>query len=270
MGKIIFKKQMLAIGSVFVIFLMFASCSNMPEQNENMIYTAMAETSVVNITETYEALPPTETPTATPTEVPSSTPTEDPPVVPTAVEIVVTDTPRVSLADKAEFVSVLPSPNQFKVGQVFNLTWQIKNVGISTWSGKYKFFHLDGIRLANQDTFAIDTTVEPGGILTVSMLATAPDTEGSYQTTWAISNPDGIVFYNVYYNLIVGDTTYITDIVIDTTATPSSLDWMCSDPDRSILQGSGCKDYCTDAVILSMAEAGKTCYANGTRLSVSQ
>ena len=96
------------------------------------------------------------------------------------------------------------------------------------------------------------------------MPATAPAAEGTYQTTWVLINPDGIPFYYLNYVTIVGDKTFITaEPGLDLTATPSSLAWMCSDAERSRIQGDGCLEYCSPEVVYQMEAEGYVCYANG-------
>lgn len=220
------------------------------------------------ITGTWMARP-TETPipTATPTETPTDTPV---PTLPLPIQPSAGPTATIFFPDKADFVSVLPSPNLFTPGQTFVLTWQIKNIGISNWSGKYSFRHTDGVRLSTQTEYSINSIVAPNDTLTISLPSTAPETAGNYQTTWSIVNPDGIVFYNVYYNFTVGDTTYITSIPTGAvTATPSSLYWMCTDAERSKVQGGGCKDYCSIQTINTLLNEGLTCYSAGLKVEYS-
>ncbi len=259
--------------------LMASGCSLVGPKEESIDYKALEQTAAVHLTQTFEALPTsTSTFTPAPTNTPEPTATEEPdpmiyddeeelmierietqysptPIPPTAT---------VYFPDKADFVSALPSPNQFVPGQRFYLTWQIKNSGTSTWSGKYRFYHSDGISLADQDSYEINEVVPPGGVLTISVPATAPDAQGSYQTTWTLENPDGIPFYYQYYTAIVGEKTFITaEPRLIASATPSSLDWMCSDPERSLIQGDGCTTYCTGMILTEMTNQGRTCYANG-------
>lgn len=188
-----------------------------------------------------------------------------------SMQSIVTDTPEptatVYFPDKADFISALPSPNQFVPNQRFYLTWQIKNIGTTTWSGKYKFYYSDGIQLADQSSYSITQTIAPGEILTVSLPATAPASEGTYQTTWTLQNPDGIPFYYIYYTTIVGDKTFITQVPeLNPTSTPSGLEWMCSDSERSKIQGDGCVAYCSAETVEWMNNNGLECYANGERV----
>ncbi len=274
------------IRQVFIILsivfaAMSAGCSLIGPKEEPIDYKALEQTAAVHLTQTFEAMPTaTSTFTPVPTNTPEPTATDEP--TPTEVEeefliehVEVQDSPTpipptatVYFPDKADFVAALPSPNQFVPNQHFYLTWQIKNSGTSTWSGKYQFYHSDGIQLADQESYEISEVVAPGEILTITVPATAPETMGTYQTTWTLKNPEGIPFYYQYYTAIVGDRTFVTAAPeLEPSATPSSLDWMCSDPERSILQGNGCTEYCTASVVQQMAEKGRTCYANGESVS---
>ena len=84
---------------------------------------------------------------------------------------------------------------------------------------------------------------------------------------WILENPDGIPFYYINYVTIVGERTFITDVPeLNPTETPSSLEWMCSDAERSRIQGDGCVSYCSESTVYQMELNGKACYANGERI----
>ena len=266
------------------ILCVLGGCSLLSPKEEEVDYKVLEQTAAAHITQTFEAMP-TSTPTFTPvpTNTPEPTATDTPEPTATFEEMLierieVEDSPTplpptatVYFPDKADFVAALPSPNQFVPNQHFYLTWQLKNVGTSNWSGKYSFRYSEGIRLADQDSYAISEVIEPGGILTVTLPATAPDSEGTYKTTWVLVNPDGIPFYYLNYVTIVGDRTFITAAPeLNPTVTPSSLSWMCSDPERSLIQGEGCRDYCLPEVVLQMGLEGLTCYADGERVNYGE
>ena len=140
----------------------------MPKEEE-VDYKMLEQTAMIRITQTFEAMPtatptftpvPTNTPEPTATNTPEPTPTEEEEflierntIEPSPTPI--TPTATVYFPDKADFVAVLPSPNQFLPGQRFNLTWQIKNVGTSNWSGKYTFRYNEGVQLADQSEYMI-------------------------------------------------------------------------------------------------------------------
>lgn len=284
-----FKRKKYPFLILFFTGILCSSCSLLHTPESKVDYEMIEKTAAAHITQTFEALP-TNTPTFTPeptstfTPEPTATaiplPTEEPieymitrnedtnQVVPTEIP---EPTATVFFPDKADFVSVLPSPNQFVPGQRFYLTWQIKNTGTSTWSGKYRFYYSNGIQLADQSTYSITETVAPGAILTITMPATAPSSEGTYQTTWTLENAEGIPFYYVYYTTIVGDQTFITAVPeLNPSATPSTLEWMCSDPERSKVQGDGCTTFCTNEMIDYLVRNGADCYANGERVLYGQ
>ena len=270
--------------SLFVLIPILSACSVL-HTPEPIDYASVEKTAAYHLTLTYEAMPtntptytpePTSTFTPIPTDTQVPTPTEDFSDLIVRAEEIASPLPpeptaTVYFPDKADFTAALPSPNQFTPNQHFYLTWQLKNTGTSTWSGKYKFHYSDGIRLAQQDSFDISEIVEPGGILTITMPATAPGDMGTYKTTWVLENPDGIPFYYINYVTIVDDKTFITEVPeLYPTGTPSSLDWMCSDPERSRIQGDGCFSYCTADVIYQMELNGAACYANGERVQNEQ
>lgn len=273
-GEMRMRKRIFIAFVIFLFGIIITSCSVFHTPEQTVDYKIIEQTAAMHITQTFEALPtatstftpePTKTPEPTATEIP--TPTDEPEeFLITRNEEVPTEVPpeptaTVHFPDKADFVAALPSPNQFVPNQHFYLTWQLKNIGTSTWSGKYRFYYSDGIQLLDQSSYEISDVVEPGGILTVTMPATAPGTEGTYKTTWILENPDGIPFYYINYVTIVGERTFITDVPeLNPTETPSSLEWMCSDPERSRIQGDGCIGYCSEST-------GKTCYANGEIIS---
>lgn len=196
---------------LFSIILGISACSHIPQENKYDLYTQAAQTISVNLTETAAAMPPTPTTTTTPTNTPTVLPTNPIILIPTAISNTeVTPTSNIINPYQVEFLSVEPYPNQFTPGQKFRLTWQLKNIGTATWSGKYKFAYHKGIQLADQSIYEINQIVQPGQTLIITMPSTAPAEYGTYQTEWSFSNPEGITFYYVYYTVVVGDQTFIT------------------------------------------------------------
>lgn len=242
---------------IMMIAAASAGCSVLSPKEAPVDYKMLEQTAIAHITQTFEAMPTaTETFTPVPTSTPVPTDTPEPtatepeenliarpnegddsgnneymltrptdPVTPAPAE----PTATVYFPDKADFVAALPSPNQFVPDQHFYLTWQIKNVGTSTWSGKYKFYHSSGIQLADQDSYSITDIVEPGGTLTITMPATSPGEEGTYSTVWTLENPNGIPFYYLNFVAIVGDRTFITAVPeLEPTATRAVAKRICT------------------------------------------
>ncbi len=266
-------KTGLAALLIATLTIAFNGCSNQP--NNSQIYTQAAATISAELTLTLAAYSPTPEPTETalPTDTPQ--PTEAPMVLPT-LEIQLpptqeaalppTEIPAVENPYKAEIVSIGPSPNQFLPGQQFTWTISLKNIGTATWSGKYTFSYQNGVQIANQNSVHIDTVTPPGATMTLNIPATAPNEYGTHQSEWKFARPDGVAFFYIYYNAIVGDKTFITSEPGGTaTATPNTLDWMCSDPNRSNIQQSGCDEYCRNNAYM-MQKAGKNCYSYGVHI----
>lgn len=242
-----------------------SGCMHAPQATKEGLYTEAAGTIAAQLTETAAAITPTFT-EAPPTETASPAPTQAQIILPTVAPVEAIPQATATEAHvnpyQVEIVGVAPALNQFLPKQTFTLTWQLKNVGTATWSGKYVFaFNNKGIQLANQSSYAINTIVQPGETLTISMPATAPADFGTYQTEWAFSTSEGVKFYYVYYTVIVGETTFITSEPT-MTVTPSDLAWMCTDAARSNIQGAGCEEFCTNNK-LTINNQGKACYAFG-------
>ncbi len=253
-----------------IILFVLSSCSNVPHQMKDAIYTEAALTVVAQMTETAEAFPqPSNTPLPTNTATATSTMTVQPIQIPTQPPVVQNPTESASSANpyQVEFVWVDPYPTQFRPGQNFTLTWTLKNVGSAIWSGKYRFYHRNGIQLANQQSYPINTVVGPNESLTISLPATAPSDFGTYQTEWAFANPEGVEFYYVYYTAIVGENTFITEQPGNQpTSTPNTLYWMCADANRSVIQGNGCEEFCR-LNGTTMLVNNLNCYANGKQVT---
>lgn len=250
------------------VLLSFTGCANSPEALKDQIYTEAVLTLYAEFTETAKALPSTETATLVPTNTVQPTATQRPVIIPTIPIAINAATPTSSSVNpyQVEFVWVDPYPNQFYPNQKFTLTWQLKNIGTATWSGKYRFYHRNGIQLADQSSYTINDVIAPGAILTISMPATSPEVFGTYQTEWALANPEGVEFYYVYYTANVGENTFITTQPSQSTSTPNSLYWMCSDSNRSIIQGNGCEEFCRlNSNTLSLN--GLKCYSFGEQVT---
>ena len=265
-------RQNIGLAAFAALTLALSGCSHQP--NNSLIYTQAAATIAAELTLTVAAYSPTPEPTATalPTETPE--PTAAPMILPTLqiqlppaeAALPPTEAPATENPYKAEVVSIGPSPNQFLPGQQFTWTISLKNIGTATWSGKYSFSYQNGAQIANQSSVHIDTVTPPGGIMTLNIPATAPNEYGTHKSEWKFARPDGVAFFFIYYNAIVGDTTFITGVPGGTpTATPNTLDWMCSDPNRSNIQQSGCDEYCRNNAY-TMQQAGKNCYSYGVHI----
>ena len=75
-------------------------------------------------------------------------------------------------------------------GQHFVKTWRIRNVGQTRWSEDYTFVFLGGDALGAPAVVAVPPT-KPGLSADISVMFTAPQQPGVYQSQWELRNPAG-------------------------------------------------------------------------------
>lgn len=153
---------------------------------------AQAGTSTAeSLTATYTTTPsPTLTATATPTF--TATPT-----VPTATSVN-TNTPSVTpipcLAIRfITDVTVLDN-SVFTPNQSFVKTWRLQNAGSCAWTPDFDIVFTGGSVMNAPGTQKINTTVNPGQNVDISLSMIAPPGEGTYQGDWKLRSSTGIVF----------------------------------------------------------------------------
>jgi hypothetical protein len=177
-----------------------------PTQDPNMIFTQVAETVQVSMTQTAEALPPTPEPEPTPTPEPTlpPEPTVDPslPTQTPFVQAPVGPTPTIQrFGDSAQWLSQSPMDGKvFKAGEQFTQTICMGNNGSTIWNSKYVLEWISGNRLwSNTRYFYVEDEVKPGGKWCFTLPAVAPYNPGSYMTRWYMKNPDGQFMAEVYF-----------------------------------------------------------------------
>jgi hypothetical protein len=170
-----------------------------------MIFTQVAETVMVSMTQTAEAMPPTPTPepTATPEPTPTTAPTIDPASIPTqgpALPAAPTATIQ-RVGDAAKWNTQSPIDGKvFKIGEEFTFHVCLGNIGTTEWGPKYYLRYVSGNRLwSNENNFYIGGTVKPGGTWCFDLPSVAPYSPGSYITRWYFKNPDGQFMLEVYF-----------------------------------------------------------------------
>lgn len=152
----------------------------------NMTLNAPTATLVIP---TDTPLPPTNTVPPLPTETPAPTET------PTRVFIPWTSTPTSTpVVYGCAITGVSPSSSDKIVeDQDFDGKWSLKNIGTKTWlAGNTDISYSSGTRF-QQDTDLVDLTsdVAPNGTYTVTIDMRAPDSDGTYTTTWLMHLEDG-------------------------------------------------------------------------------
>jgi len=176
-----------------------------PTQDPNAIFTQVAETVMVSMTQTSEAMPPTPMPEITATIAPTmevmptdTIATQPPgptlPVGPTAT------IPRVG--DSAKFNTQTPADGTvLKVSEEFTFIVCLGNNGTTEWDNTYYLEWVSGFTLwPDQKYFYVGETIEPGGKWCFYSPAVAPWYPGPFTTRWYMRNGGGDFMLEVYIN----------------------------------------------------------------------
>ncbi|HUV16331.1 MAG TPA: NBR1-Ig-like domain-containing protein [Pelolinea sp.] len=206
------KKRMIAwASSLALIALVLSACGLAapaePTQDPNMIFTQVAETVMVSMTQTSEAMPPTPTPEPSPTAEPTLPPfpTVDPNIpTPTPFQQIPAG-PTATIqryGDVAKFNTQSPADGKvFKVGEDFAFHVCLGNIGSTDWDTEYYLEWVSGNRLwSNTKYFYVGKVVKPGGKWCFDLPSVAPWSPGSYITRWYFKNPDNQFILEVYFS----------------------------------------------------------------------
>jgi hypothetical protein len=158
------------------------------------------------------AATPTTAPPA-PTEPPvaeaSSTPSP-PPSATSAATTAATTTPVPDVSGpggctlNASYVAdvTVPDNTKYTPGATFTKVWRLRNSGTCTWETGSQLAFVSGEPLGGPA--AVDVSpVTPGSNTDVSVDLIAPDTPGTYRSTWQLQGPDGVRFGSQVYVQIV-------------------------------------------------------------------
>ena len=170
--------------------------------------------------------------TATPTQQATQTPTT---AMPTTIQVI--STIRVPVAviaspdnaqsscDNAAYVSdvTIEDGTEIYPDEVFAKTWELHNDGTCTWDEDYSLTFVSGTQMDGND-IAIESEVEPGENLEITVEMTAPSTELTYTGYWRMMNAEGTLF---------GDTIYVNIVVTEdaATSTPTEEEEATSTPE---------------------------------------
>jgi len=94
--------------------------------------------------------------------------------------------------------SVTTSPDayaEFPRGAEFDAKWEIKNTGSEAWDkAAVDYKHYSGTEMQKYEkVFDLPSTVDPDGKITLVVDMIAPNTVGTYSTTWAIVRGDTVL-----------------------------------------------------------------------------
>jgi hypothetical protein len=195
-------KTLSLVAIMIAAALMLSACGAAapaePTVDPNVIFTQVAETVMVSMTQTSEAIPPTSTPepTATPEPTQPPAPTVDvsqemqQPAVPT---VALGPTATVQLfGDAAQWTTQNPLDGKiFKTGEEYTFHVCMLNVGSTDWTTSYYLKYIDGYKTCWNSKVNVGDTTEPGEKWCFDMGCTAPYTAGSYTTYWFMYDNDG-------------------------------------------------------------------------------
>lgn len=173
------------LGSACAVWL--SGCNfPMPQGSLDVLPTSAELTVESRLTEAAAATPTLEMPTSTPP--------------PTSAGSVFTDTPTPSptpeCEDKAFFVMdvTIPDGTFMKPGQEMEKTWRLRNDGTCLWTLEYALVFDSGDILGADPVTPLFGPVQPGNLVDLSVMLTAPTTNGPYVGNWKLRNAEGIIF----------------------------------------------------------------------------
>ncbi|NMB62725.1 MAG: hypothetical protein GYA18_10360 [Chloroflexi bacterium] len=215
------KRSILWFLPLGILVVALSACSGganaEPTQDPNVVFTQVAETVMVSMTQTAEAAPPTATPEPTATQIPTAIPTAttDPSqVTPVATTIVVQPSSPSGIptattqryGDGAKWNTQSPADGTvLEKSQNFAFHVCLGNIGSTDWTTKYYLQYVSGQQLWwNTTTFNLGDTVKPGDKWCFDLPSIAPSKAGEYTTRWYLKNATGESFFEVYFHYYVG------------------------------------------------------------------
>lgn len=177
------------------------------QMDANAVFTAAAQTAQAKMTE-IAALTPTPVPaTATNTPAPATaTPQATTPAAQTPSPTTGGSGSGSTAGDKAQFAAdiTVPDGTRFSPGQSFTKTWQLKNVGTTTWTTDYSFAFVSGEKMGAPVSVKVPAQTAPGATVDISVSMVAPSNTGTYRGYWRMINAGGQFFdVSVYVDIVV-------------------------------------------------------------------
>ena len=158
-----------------------------------------------SIQQTLQVLQQTQTAAAAGAQQPQ--PEEQQPAEPQEVEEGPTPTPTID-PDECNVPhwtgETITDGTYFDPGESFTKTWTIRNDGVCEWTTDYKFVFIEGDRMGGAASQNLNSSIDPGESITMSVDLTAPDSDGEYTGVWRFKSDDGDIFGNYWVNIFVG------------------------------------------------------------------
>lgn len=194
--------------SALVVFgLVLSACGAAapaePTQDPNMVFTQVAETVMVSMTQTAQAVPPTAMPEPTITPLPTQppAPTQDP-NMPTQAPPQMGPTPTIQkFGDSAAYLSINPADGTtFDTGEEIRFTICFRNDGSTDWNKNYYLQYVGGFRLwGDTNRWYVGEEIEPGGKWCFFLPGVTPREPGTHITYYDMKNPSGQVIAQAYF-----------------------------------------------------------------------
>lgn len=195
---------LVASGVIFLLWQLIAriSASNLPVSsptpNQTQVFQTIAAvlsaqpTSTDTVTpQTVTASPATSLPRFTATPLPSLQRTTPPP----GLLQTPTRMPNCDQATAGNPLDVtIPDDSLIPPGQAFTKTWKLVNVGACIWTTNYSVRFFYGDRMGAPETIPLQDAVLPAQSVEISIDMVAPQTPGTYQGNWKLSNSAGALF----------------------------------------------------------------------------
>ena len=194
---------------LLLVGILIASCGGgapaTPTTDPNAILTEVAQTVMVSITQTAEAMP-----TATETPIP---PTQTP-------QPLFTDTPAVSTQPTLASQPGYPTPtiqrfgdsaweaaqspvdgSQHTISSIGQFHFCLINNGTTTWTSAYYLAYASGWNLwPSQSTYSVNDETVPGKKWCFDLNVVYPESVGEYMTRWYFKNNRDAIVLEVYYH----------------------------------------------------------------------
>lgn len=107
----------------------------------------------------------------------------------------------------------IPDDTVMTPNQSFTKTWRLQNAGTCTWTSEYSLVWFSGDRLEAPLSVPLAGNVPPRGTVDLSVDMKAPETTGTYQSNWKLSNPSDSLF-GIGPN---GDSAFWVRIIVEGT-----------------------------------------------------
>jgi hypothetical protein len=106
-----------------------------------------------------------------------------------------------SNCDAAAFVTDVSFPDNTPVAPstTFDKIWRLKNVGSCSWTPSYSVVFLSGEQMGGPAVQALTGTVNPGQTIDISVVMTAPASNGIHTGYWILRNASSVTFHSQFY-----------------------------------------------------------------------